>query len=102
MLARAVEELPLVGALRGGCLYEPKWDGYRALVRVDADGARVRSRRGVDLTTAFGDVAAAAARQLSPGTVLDGELVVWDGDSGRLDFTALQRRVIAPSRARGY
>jgi hypothetical protein len=34
--------------------------------------------------------------------VLDGELVVWDGESGRLDFTALQRRVIAPARAGAY
>ena len=36
VLARAVEELPRAAALRGGCQYEPKWDGYRALVRVDA------------------------------------------------------------------
>ena len=99
MLAKPVADLPPVGRfLPGGCLYEPKWDGYRALVAVDSrGGGRVRSRHGVDLTAAFPDIVVAAAAQLAPGTVLDGELVVWDGH--RLDFTQLQRRVIAPSRA---
>ena len=81
-----------------GCTSEPKWDGYRALLGVDGRGrGRVRSRRGVDLTAAFPDIAAPAAAQLARGTILDGELVVWDGQ--RLDFTQLQHRVIAPSRA---
>ncbi len=98
MLAKAVEVLPAADLLPGGCLYEPKWDGYRALVAVDARGrGRVRSRRGVDLTSAFPDIAVAAAGQLARRTVLDGELVVWDGQ--RLDFAQLQRRVIAPTRA---
>jgi ATP-dependent DNA ligase len=82
-----------------GCPSEPKWDGFRALVRVDADGARIRSRHGADLTAAFADVALAAAGQLHPGTLLDGELVVWDHDAERLDFAALQRRLAAPRRA---
>jgi ATP-dependent DNA ligase len=98
-LARAIETLPSRAALPGGCQYEPKWDGFRALIRVDPDGARIRSRHGTDLTAAFADVAAAAAEQLHAGTVLDGELVVWDPDSGRLDFAALQRRLAAPRRA---
>ncbi len=44
-----------------------------------------------DITAAFPDVAAAAAAQLPPGTVVDGELVVWSG--GGFDFAALQRRL---------
>jgi ATP-dependent DNA ligase len=98
MLAKPVADLPPDASQAGGCLYEPKWDGYRALVAVDSKGrSRVRSRRGVDLTTAFPDIAGPAATQLPRDTILDGELVVWDGQ--RLDFTQLQRRVIAPTRA---
>ena len=50
MLARSADRLPRGRALRGGCVYEPKWDGYRALVFATEDGARVQSRRGADLT----------------------------------------------------
>lgn len=98
MLAKPTDELPVSRSLPGGCLYEPKWDGYRGLVAVDHRGyPHIRSRRGHDITQAFVDVAAAAAQQLRPGTILDGELVVWDGQ--HLDFTQLQRRVIAPTHA---
>jgi ATP-dependent DNA ligase len=91
MLARSAERLPRGRALRGGCVYEPKWDGYRALAFVTEDGARVQSRRGADLTRAFPDIASAARRRLPPGVVLDGELVVW-GREG-LDFGALHQRM---------
>jgi ATP-dependent DNA ligase len=99
MLAKPVEQLPPANALPGGCLYEPKWDGYRALIRVDEDDARIRSRHGVDLTPAFPDIATAAAQQLHPGTLLDGELVIWDPETQQLDFTALHRRLASPARA---
>lgn len=99
MLAKPTDHLPPERALPGGCLYEPKWDGYRGLVAVDGRGRPViRSRRGTDLTAAFPDLADAAAQQLPPGTLLDGELVVWNGR--HLDFSQLQRRVAAPNRAR--
>jgi ATP-dependent DNA ligase len=102
MLARPVEQLPGRSALPGGCLYEPKWDGYRVVLHVAQDGAghqvcRVQSRRGADLTTSFPDLAAAAAEQLPVGTVLDGEAVVWSGE--RLDFTALQHRLAGGAHA---
>jgi ATP-dependent DNA ligase len=98
MLARAADALPRENALPGGCWYEPKWDGYRALVFVTETGCYIQSRHGKDLTHGFPDVAAAACQQLPPGAVLDGELVVWSG--GRLDFTALQKRALSPSAAR--
>jgi hypothetical protein len=49
-LAKAVPAVPAEGALPGGCLYEPKWDGYRAAILVDAHGASLFSRQGKDLT----------------------------------------------------
>lgn len=97
MLARAVETIPEVGALPGGAVYEPKWDGYRAIVTRDSDTTRVWSRRGTDLTTRFPDVAAAAAEQIPPGCVVDGELVAWAGE--KLDFAGLQRRMAAGPRS---
>lgn len=99
MLARAVDRLPEPGALRGGAAYEPKWDGYRALLFVGPDAVVVQSRRGKDITASFPEVADAAAEQMPDGSVLDGELVVL-GDDGKLDFTALQRRIVAPRRGR--
>jgi ATP-dependent DNA ligase len=85
-LARAVEHIPAPGTLPGGCLYEPKWDGFRCILSCDEVGMRLWSRHGTDLTSTFPEVAAAAAAQVEPGTVLDGELVVW---SRGLDFDAL-------------
>lgn len=91
-LARAVKQIPHPGALPGGCRYELKWDGFRAVLICDTSGTRVWSRQGTDLTTRFPDVIAPAAAQLPPGTVLDGELVIWS-PAGRLDFSALQTRM---------
>jgi ATP-dependent DNA ligase len=100
-LARPVEVLPGSRSLPGGCLYEPKWDGFRCVLHLHrVEGrtvCRVQSRRGADLTGAFPDIAAAAAAQLPSGTVVDGEAVVWGGE--RLDFIALQRRLASPKRA---
>ncbi|WP_043650949.1 ATP-dependent DNA ligase [Cellulosimicrobium cellulans] len=96
-LARAVEQIPAPGALEGGCRYEVKWDGYRALTSVEDDGARIWSRRGTDLTATFPEVVAALEAQLDPGTVIDGELVIWH--EGRLAFGALQERMGRGPRA---
>jgi ATP-dependent DNA ligase len=51
--------------VEGGCWYEPKFDGYRALVFVGDQGACVQSRRGSDITAAFRDVAEAAAARVT-------------------------------------
>lgn len=98
-LARAQENIPAPDALPGGCRYELKWDGYRACVVRDEAGARVWSRRGKDLSATFPDLVAAALEQLAPGTVLDGEAVIWSG--AHLDFDLLQQRMVAgPGRTR--
>lgn len=98
MLARHVARLPEPSALPGGCVYEPKLDGYRALLFVSDDGCRVQSRRGHDITDAFRDVADMASAWLPVGLVLDGELVVWT--AGAPDFGELQRRLGRAGRRR--
>lgn len=90
-LARAIESIDESVSLPGGTTWEPKWDGYRLLADRRGDGVTLWSRRGTDLTRAFPDVAGAVAEQLPPGVLVDGEVVVWA--DGRLDFSALQRRV---------
>ena len=96
-LAKPVKDIPPVHALPGGCVYEPKWDGYRLVVVRQASSTRVWSKQGRDLTDRFPDLVAAAVAQLPAGTVVDGEVVIWHGD--RLDFGLLQRRMVtAPGR----
>ena len=72
-------------------LFEPKWDGYRAIVTVDGGQAHLTSRNGKDLTERFRDVARAAERAVrTPSAVLDGEVVALD-EHGTARFEALQR-----------
>ncbi len=87
MLATLVEKLP-AGA---GWLFEPKWDGYRALGYVRGGEATLRSRRGNDLTKRFAVVAKALPNALrSPDAVVDGEVCALD-ESGRPSFSAMQQ-----------
>jgi ATP-dependent DNA ligase len=87
MLARLAEGLPT----GDGWLYEPKWDGFRALVHRRGTRAEVVSRHGRSLTVAFADVAAAAADALPDGCVVDGELVA--PVEGGVLFDGLLRRL---------
>ncbi|MFD6917367.1 ATP-dependent DNA ligase [Streptomyces virginiae] len=102
MLAQAAEAVPGSAALRAGVAYEQKLDGHRALL-FTASGRGgtvvVQTRRGALVQDRWPDLVAAAEAQLPHGLVLDGELVVWDIEAGRLSFEALQRR--AATRARG-
>ena len=91
-LAKPVRDIPPANALPGGTRYEPKWDGYRLVIVRQGDSTRLWSKQGRDLTNRFPDVAAAALAQLPAGTVVDGEVVVWNGE--RLDFGLLQRRMV--------
>ncbi|MEU1457164.1 ATP-dependent DNA ligase [Streptomyces avermitilis] len=75
-----------------GWAAEPKWDGFRALVCVDAGRVVLRSRRGIEMAASFPEVVAGAV-QLPGATALDGELVVWDA-AGRLAFERLQSRLV--------
>ena len=85
-LATPVDTLPT----GRGWLYEPKWDGYRAIVAVRGSEATLTSRNGNDLTERFSEVARAAARAVrSSSAVLDGEICALD-ESGAARFEALQ------------
>lgn len=102
MLAATTPTVPGPDALPGGCLYQPKFDGYRALAfhRPAAEtGPRValQSRAGNLMTGGFPEIVAAIVEQVPPGVVFDGELVIWDGRG--VNFSALAGRMGATRRA---
>jgi bifunctional non-homologous end joining protein LigD len=72
-----------------GWLSELKYDGYRALLAIAGGKAKIFTRTGQDWTDRFPDVAKAAARLDTNGTLIDGEIVAFD-DRGRTDFSSLQ------------
>ena len=73
--------------------FEPKWDGFRAIVHTDGRRLRIMSRRGTDLAGRLPELARLAG-SLPAGTTLDGELVVFDAE-GRVDFDGMRRRGFA-------
>ncbi|BCB74500.1 ATP-dependent DNA ligase [Phytohabitans flavus] len=91
MHAAPVDELP---AARGWA-YEPKWDGWRALAFCFHDRVYLQSRSGRALSSYFPEITRLVREHVPEGTVLDGELIVWEADRGRTSFAALQRRVTA-------
>lgn len=95
-LAKAVEAIPGLGSLPGGCVYEPKWDGFRALIMAGDGGVTLWSKQGKDLSRYFPDLVAAADKQIPAGFIIDGEAVCWS--KKRLDFEHLQRRLITSAR----
>ena len=95
MLAKASPGLPD----GDGWLYEPKWDGFRALVFRDGDEILVQSRDLKPLGRYFPELDAPLRGQLPERCVLDGEVVIARG--GTLDFEALLLRIHpAESRVR--
>ena len=71
-------------------VYEPKWDGFRAIVTVAGGQATLTSRNGNDLTGRFRDAARAAELGIrSADAVLDGEICALD-ERGRSQFSLLQ------------
>jgi ATP-dependent DNA ligase len=67
--------------------YEPKLDGFRAIVFVDGEESYIQSRGGKALSRYFPELSFAPGRY-----VIDGELVIRDGE-GHLEFDALQSRI---------
>ncbi|MDR3416147.1 MAG: DNA ligase D [Nevskia sp.] len=73
-------------------MWEPKLDGYRVLAFIDANGVKLRSRRELELSAIFPQLAEELRKQAVDGMILDGELVAFDA-AGRPSFNALQNRV---------
>ena len=87
MLARVAAGIPAAG----DWLFEPKWDGFRALVFRGAREVFIQSRDLKPLDRYFPDLHEVFLAQLPAGCVIDGEIVI-AGPHG-LDFDALQMRL---------
>src|SRR5690606_30370864 len=79
----------------GGLSFEPKWDGFRALVAWDGESVELGSRGAKPLTRYFPELVDACARLLPEPCLLDGEIVVADGEPGsqRLQWEILSQRI---------
>jgi ATP-dependent DNA ligase len=94
MLAKLSDDLPA-----GAFVYEPKWDGFRAIVFRDADGLYIQSRESRPLDRYFPELHDALLECLPKNCVVDGEIVI--ATERGLDFEALQLRLHpAASRVR--
>src|ERR1700761_2950875 len=82
-LARSGKELPVGDQWA----YEPKFDGFRAIVFVDGDEIVIQSRGGTPLGRYFPELRFPSGRY-----IVDGEIVI-DADDGQQDFGALQQRI---------
>jgi ATP-dependent DNA ligase len=87
MLAKLATELPA----GEGWLFEPKWDGFRALVFRDQDRLYLQSRDLRPLDRYFPELEAEFRASLPARCVVDGEIVI--ATPGGLDFDALQMRL---------
>src|SRR6202521_4788197 len=94
MLAKLAEVLPAGGEF----LFEPKWDGFRAIVFRGGSELFIQSRDLRPLDRYFPELHEALLDRLPDGSVIDGEIVI--ATSHGLDFEALQFRLHpAASRA---
>jgi len=85
--AKSVEEIP-----RGeGWLYEPKWDGFRCLAFRKGDRVQLQSKAGQPLHRYFPELVEALAALPQKQFVLDGEIVIYEGE--RLSFDNLLMRI---------
>jgi len=98
MLAKARATVP---DDEGVWSYEPKWDGFRALVFRDDDEVLLQSRNGKELGRYFPELLDALLHETAPKCVLDGEVVVPREIGGRirLDWESLSQR-IHPAQSR--
>jgi ATP-dependent DNA ligase len=95
MLAKGKDEIP-----RGdGWLYEPKWDGFRAIIFVENDDIYICSRNGQPLQRYFPELLPVIAKAFPRPCIVDCEIII-AGDRG-IDFDGLQMRIHpADSRVR--
>lgn len=94
MLAKLTPDFP---ADPSGLLFEPKWDGFRALIFRDGDELYIQSRTKKPLLRYFPELEAPLKAALPERAVLDGEIVL--PHDGGLDFERLQLR-LHPAKSR--
>ncbi|MEO6792375.1 MAG: ATP-dependent DNA ligase [Mycobacterium sp.] len=101
MLAKAAAKVPSADGAPGSWFYEPKWDGFRAIVFRDGDDVLLQSRTGKPLGRYFPELLDALRAEIAPRCVLDGEVVVprQIGGRTRLDWESLSQR-IHPAQSR--
>ncbi|HJU75979.1 MAG TPA: hypothetical protein VJ717_19710, partial [Gemmatimonadaceae bacterium] len=87
MLAKLTDALPEAGPF----LFEPKWDGFRAIVFKSARDVYIQSRDLRPLDRYFPELHDALNERLPNECVLDGEIVITTPEG--LDFDALQLRL---------
>ena len=87
MLAKLAETLPA----GEGLIYEPKWDGFRAIVFRGASDVFIQSRDSRPLDRYFPDLHEALLAALPKHSVVDGEIVIVTKNG--LDFDQLQLRL---------
>ena len=87
MLAKRVAQIPEGDSW----IFEPKWDGFRALIFRDNSEILIQSRDGKSLNRYFPELLDTLRKALPERCVLDGEIVIATGAG--LDFDALQLRI---------
>lgn len=92
-LATAVRGVPEAGPW----LYEIKYDGYRTLAWLDDGKVAMASRRGLDWSKQYADIADALSRVRAKTAIFDGE-VAYVLEDGRTDFQKLQNAIGSSSR----
>src|SRR5437773_3895658 len=73
-------------------LFEIKWDGVRALARIENGALTLRSRNSIDITQRYPEMASLPGALAARQAILDGEIVALDAQ-GRGDFLRLQGRM---------
>jgi bifunctional non-homologous end joining protein LigD len=81
-----------------GWAFEMKWDGVRALIRVEGGRITALSRNGRDMTVSYPELRGLGEQLGSTQALLDGEIVSFDAD-GRPNFGKLQQRMHVASAA---
>lgn len=104
--ARPSRVEPMLATLAGqpfsdpNWLFEIKWDGVRALARIEDGGLTLRSRNSIDITKRYPELASLPNALAAREAIVDGEIVALDAQ-GHSSFEQLQERmhVRAPSES---
>src|SRR5262249_20907143 len=87
MLAKATDALPE----GDGWLYEPKWDGFRAIIFKDGNEVKIQSRDLKPFERYFPELADPVRAAMPDRCIVDGEIVI--ATKGELDFEAMLLRI---------